>query len=49
MLLIKSFEMKLNSKYRTEKLKAKDRDIQKTKIQNHENLVLQKYRKCRLI
>ena len=38
----KSFEMKLNSKHKTEKLKTKDTKTRKTKIQKQENLVIPK-------
>ena len=40
MLLIKSFEMALNSRHRTEKLNIKDTEIRKTKTEKDENLVL---------
>ena len=41
---IKSFEMTLNLKHRTEKLKTKDKrsETRKTKTQKDENLVLPK-------
>ena len=38
----KSFEIKLNSKHRTEKLKARDTKTRKIKTQKQENLVLPK-------
>ena len=45
MLLINSLDMTLNSKYRTEKLKAKDTETRKTQPKKNENLVLQKKNK----
>ena len=38
----KSFEIKLNSKHRTEKLKPRDTKTRKIKTQKQENLVLPK-------
>ena len=45
MLLINSLDMTLNSKYRAEKLKAKDTETRKTQPKKNENLVLQKKNK----
>ena len=45
MLLINSLDMTLNSKYRTEKLKAKDTETRKTQPKKNANLVLQKKNK----
>ena len=45
----KSFERKLNSKYRTEKRKTDDTETQKTKTHRDENLLLQKLDKKRRV